>query len=77
MMSYDVHLLDWKRHDAWETAQEKQESFSRLGDMLSDIHDLLTRSRDKLATDNGPEGENIAREIDKILPDITSLWARF
>jgi flagellin-like hook-associated protein FlgL len=76
-MSHDVHLLDWKRHDAWETAQQTQEALSGLGDMLSDIHDLLVRSRDQLRTNNGPDGENIAREIDKILPDIATVWARF
>lgn len=43
---------------------------------LSDAHYLLAEARDKLKSDNSPESKKIAREINKLLPDITTLWSR-
>lgn len=75
-MSYDVHLLDWGRHDARETAHDNQQLLNDVTDNINSVYDLLTEARDYLAADNAAEGRRIAQEIEKILPSILSICQR-
>lgn len=75
-MSYDVHLLDWSRHDARQTAQDNQQLLNDVTDNIITVYDLLTEARNYLAASNATEGQRIAQEIDKILPSISSICDR-
>jgi hypothetical protein len=75
-MSYDVHLLDFNRHDARQTAHDNQQLLNDVTDTINPVCDLLTEARDYLASDNSAEGRRIAQEIEKILPSILSICDR-
>jgi hypothetical protein len=75
-MPYDVHLLDFNRHDARQTAHDNQQLLNDVTDTINPVYDLLTEARDYLAADNTAEAKRIAQEIEKILPSILSICER-
>lgn len=75
-MPYDVHLLDFNRHDERQTAHDNQQLLNDVTDAINPVYDLLTEARNYLASDNSSEGRRIAQEIEKILPSILSICDR-